>query len=87
MDIKIGKYWLSSDSRNYIISKPPQKDKRGIKFYPNQTYYSTIPNAINGLLEILLKKSDVTTLTELLNEHRELTRSLSEAFKGIEGGK
>ena len=42
MNIQIGKYWLSSDKRNYIISKLPIVEKSGKKKYPNPSYLSFI---------------------------------------------
>ena len=84
MDIKIGEYHLHTDRYNYVISKPPELDKRGVKSYPDSAYYSTLPNAFNGLLERRLKKSDATTLTELKNGFLEHRDSLLEVFKGIE---
>ncbi len=77
MNIQIGKYWLSSDRHNYIISKPPVKDKRGFKTYPRPTYYSSLSSAFTGLLERRLRQTDATTLGELKNAHHAYRQELS----------
>ena len=81
MDIPLGKYWLSSDSSNFVISKPPVKDKRGISSYPAATYHASIEQAFNGLFKRRLLESDATTLENLLNELSDIKNELHELFK------
>ncbi len=74
MNIPIGKYWLSSDRHNYVISKPPVKGNDGKVRYPDPTYHSNLSSAFTDLLGRRLRQTDAATLKELksaLDGHRE----------------
>jgi len=83
MNIKIGKYILTSDSRNFIIAEQHPRPTKKKKFI-NATisYHSSIEDALNGLLKRRLLESDAATLTELLNELHAHRSELSAILKG-----
>ena len=80
MDIPIGEYWLSNDPLNFTISRPPEKDKRGVKSYPQCTYYASLAQALDGLFKRRLCQSDATTLVELQTELTAIKTELNAVF-------
>ena len=83
MNIKIGKYKLSSNSMNYIISEEIQNQKTGEMYDTNHSYHMTILAAINNVLERRLRESDATTLVELKTELTAHRNELGEIFKEV----
>ena len=82
MYIEIGKYVLSSDSCNFIISDPYDVTAKKIN-RENPSYHCTIESAINGVLKRRMRKSDATTLIELKNELAAHRTELTSIFKEI----
>ena len=72
MDIRIGKYRLTSDRYNYIVSevKVLGKDSKtpGVETFTDFTYFPTILSALNDVLRRDTRKSSATTLEQLLKE-------------------
>ena len=86
MDIKLGKYRLSTDACQYIISEPKARvvgKNIGLMDDTNQSYHATIEQAFNNVLKRRLLKSDATTLIELRNELRQHRAELQAMFKEI----
>jgi len=83
MNIKIGKYKLSSNSMNYIISEEIQNQKTKEMYDTNYSYHMTILAAINNVLERRLRESDAITLIELKNELAAHRNELGGIFKEV----
>ena len=83
MNIKIGKYKLSSDENQYIVTEIKiSKDgkKAGNEYEANDTYHPTLVSALNNLIQRRLKKSDATTLIELKNDLESIKNELYGTF-------
>ena len=59
------------------------KDKRGVKSYPQSTYYSSLTQVLNGLFKGRLCQSDATTLVELQTELTAIKTELNAVFNEI----
>ena len=63
---------LTSDSKNFILSREVVNKKSG-KIEPRPIgFYSTLPLAVSGFLKHKMLESNATSLTELVSEHRGL---------------
>ena len=82
MDISIGKYRLSTDACQYIISEPKARttgNHIGTMDDTDQSFHATVEQALNNVMKRRLLKSDATTLLELKNEiasHRKEMQAL-----------
>lgn len=87
MNIKIGKYRLSSDSMNFIISEikvfGEDSKKTGEEYDSEYTYYASLEQAFNGLFDKRLRESDANTLEELVNDVKAVRNELKEIFKKV----
>lgn len=77
MDIKIGKYVLRNDDRQYTLSETKISKggkTAGEEIISNTTYHPSITAALEALLERKIKSSDATTLAELKRDvHESMT--------------
>lgn len=61
--------FLESDERNFFIKELTGKqDKNGNDISKTHGYYSTVQQALNGLLQLKVKQSTAVTLSELISE-------------------
>lgn len=84
MDIKIGKYVLKNDDRQYTLSemKISKGEKTaGEEIISNITYHPSITSALEALLERKIKTSDATTLSEIKKDFSEAVVWIKDQFK------
>ena len=86
MNIKIGtQYRLTSDSCNIILSrKTQQKDKTKPPAWGRDTFYRTIEQALNAVMELEVYKSDATTIKELQGDVARCVKMIELIAKEIE---
>lgn len=87
MKVKIGKYLLTNDSRQYLLSEvkiAADGKNAGNEVISNTTYYPTIAGVLNALLELKIKSSDATTLSELKESHAEAVAWINDKSASIE---
>ena len=84
MNILIGKYILTTDACQYIISetkKTETGDNVGLDYDTNFSYHATVEQALNNVMKRRLLKSDATTLLELKNEIASHRKEMQELLK------
>ena len=86
MNIKIGtEYRLTSDSCNIILSRKTQpKDKTKPSAWGRDTFYRTIEQALNAVMELEVYKSDATTIKELQGDVVRCAKMIELIAKEIE---
>lgn len=83
MDITLGKYNLSNDDRQFIVSeiKIIQDGKNaGAEIKANQTYHSTLSSAISAVLDRRIKRSEATTLIGLKSDYEAAKKWIQDQF-------
>ena len=60
-----GKYFLTSDKRNYIIGTEMKPTDKGVVNIDAYGYYSDLDNAFKAFTDIKLRMSDATTWMEV----------------------
>lgn len=87
MNIKIDKeYSIQSDERNIILvrTKEVKKGKNiGGDYNENVSYSATIQAALNDYLRVKTNLSEATTIQELLNEVKEIRKTINKVLGGI----
>jgi hypothetical protein len=59
--------FLESDERNFVIREYTGKqDKKGNDLFKTHGFYSTVQQALNGLVQMKVKQSTAVTLSELV---------------------
>ena len=51
--------------------------KPGEEYYKEMAYYPRLDSLISGLVELLLRRSDITTLKQIKTEYTALSRSVT----------
>ena len=90
MKIPIGQYVITSDSLCFAINekKKVQKGKNaGNEYLTPILYYGTIESCLEGLLQLKIRKSDATSLEELIAEIGEIRKFIREQFRKARGRK
>jgi len=72
-------YAIESDAMGWAVSKWTEEPKRG-KFWKQVSWYSTLENAANGLLQRQIRCLEVDSFTEAIKGVEGLARGLSEAL-------
>jgi hypothetical protein len=70
MNIPVGdKYILTSDTHNIVVNKVLVNEKTGEKYPRPESYHTSLRDAIRGLFERGVRRSDAESVAELA-EHR-----------------
>ena len=84
MKIRINdEYEISSSTRDFIVSTISHEgwdDQPGKEHLVHSTFHVSFKQAVECVFKRRLLKSDATTLTQILNEIRELKNELHEVF-------
>jgi|TARA_R100001530_G_scaffold101662_1_gene70708 hypothetical protein len=72
-------YAIESDAMGWAVSKWTEEPKRG-KFWKQVSWYSTLENAANGLLQREIRCLEVDNLTEAIKGVEGLATELTEAL-------
>jgi len=86
MEIKIGKYTMTSDPLNFIITetKKLRINKDGSKLTgKGSKFFLRIPDALNYLVEQKLRLSEAKTILELKKDFYKAQEWVQEQFKEI----
>lgn len=79
MLIKFGEYYLRSDNIQYMLSKKAMV--KGETTYKNEFYFVKLEDLLEFVLELKLRKSEATTLKQLLIDFKELRTYVKEQLK------
>lgn len=81
---------MTADDHGYIVGKPRQKPDKGIVL-DNPTYYTTVPQAVQGALDRGMRQAVadgcVTTLGQFIEEQERQMERLKKLLAPLEGGK
>jgi len=87
MNIKIDdEYTLQSDDRNIILVRTKQVTKgenAGGTYEQNVSYLGSIQSALKDYLRIKINTSEATSIQELLNEVKEIKKTINNVLGGI----
>ncbi len=86
MDIRIGKYKLSSSSKGFTISEVKVKtdgSNPGTEYDTDKTYHPTLVSALDNVLNRKIKESEATTLKELLVDFQRARDELKALWGGL----
>ena len=88
MNIKIGKFKLTSSSRDFTVSETKTgsdetKKNFGEEFDADKTYHPTLYSALENILNRKVRQSDATTLNGLLDAHNEARVELQTIWGGL----
>ena len=84
MKIRIGKYVISSDSLCFTLNeekKVKEGKNKGDEYLHPIGYYSTVESCMEGLLQYKIKKSDATSIKELVDEIKEISKFIRGQFR------
>lgn len=84
MEIKIGKYTITSDPLCIILNetKTIKNGKRkGEKYLSPIGYYIGVEGCLDALLELKIRESQATSIKELLDEVKETGKFIREEFQ------
>ena len=90
MKIEIGGYVITSDSLCVTLNekKIAQEGKaKGEEYLSAIGYYNTVESCMEGLLQHKIKKSDATSIKELVDEIKEISKFIREQFRKARGKK
>jgi hypothetical protein len=79
MEIKIGKFIITSDDRQYVLSEEKiskSGKSEGNTYTDDIGYYCKLVDVLNALLELKLRRSDATTLGEFKNDYMSFREEL-----------
>lgn len=87
MNIKIDKeYTLQSDDRNIILvrtNKVKKGENAGGTYDQNISYHGTLQAALKDYLRVKTNTSQATSIQELLNEVKEIKKTIENVLNGI----
>lgn len=82
MEIKIcDNYRLTSDPYNIILEQRKVNKKNGQEYWTADSFYRTVEQALDALLQKRIRGSEATTLKELRNEVREAKEQIAACLK------
>ena len=87
MNIRIDKYAITNDSRQYMVSEvkvSTGEKTAGEEVLLNTTFHSNIPSALEALLERKVKESDAKTLGEFKKDFDEAIAWIKAQFEGLD---
>lgn len=90
MEIEIGKYVITSDSLCITLNekkKVQEGENKGNEYLHPVGYYQTVESCMEGMLQHELKKSEATSIKELLEEIREISMFIKKEFGKARMGK
>ena len=71
-------YRLRSDEYQWIIEK--QRTRKGKEDWQGRFFYTTVKAAVEGLGELMVRRSKANTLVDALKEVEKVTTTLSQAL-------
>lgn len=83
MDIRIGKFRLTTDDLNFIVTqykKPRTGKSKGVEVEVDKTFHSSLSTALENILKRQVRASKVTSIKELLNEIKQNKADLDKIF-------
>lgn len=89
MNIRIGDFSITSDDRNIVLNEIKIREKSekeeliGTEYTVPIAYCSSVEHAMEYLLKYKLRKSDATTLAQLMDEVRGIKRMIRDALEGV----
>lgn len=87
MNIKIDKeYSIQSDERNIILVRAKESTRgknTGEVYEANVSYHATVEKALNDYLRVKTNLSNATSIQELLNEIKEIKKTIENVLNGI----
>ena len=86
MNIRIDKYAITNDSRQYMVSEvkvSTGEKTAGEEVLLNTTFHSSLPSALDALLKRKIKESDAKTLGELKKDFDEAVLWIKSQFEGL----
>lgn len=90
MEIPIREYVITSDSLCITLNekkKVQEGENKGNEYLHPVGYYGSIENCLEGLLQLKIRKSEATSLKELINEIGETNKFIREQFRKARGKK
>ena len=72
-------YALETDAHNWIISVKTTEPKAGT-FWKGIAFYTTLENAVNGLIERKIKLSNADTLQDALSDIKDIVGDVTKAL-------
>ncbi len=86
MKIEFGKYVVTSDPHNLILSEKriAKKGKnKGDEYEHGLGYYGTLEALAAGLLELRIKRSDADSLNQLVLDVQQAKREIAETIRRV----
>ncbi len=90
MEIPIREYVITSDSLCITLNekkKVQEGENKGKEYLSPIGYYGSVESCMEGLLQLKIRKSEATSLKELINEIGETNKFIREQFKKARGKK
>lgn len=90
MEIPIGKYAITSDSLCVTLNekkKVQEGENKGKEYLHPIGYYGSVEGCLESLLQLKIRKSEATSLKELINEIGEINKFIREQFRKARGKK
>jgi len=82
MNIKIGKYRLTSSSHDFAVSEPTVSEK-GKEYNNNPSYHPTLISALENVLKRKVMQSEATTLNQLVKDVQASREELQSLLGGL----
>jgi hypothetical protein len=90
MEIEIGKYVITSDPLCIVLNekkKVKSGENKGKEYISPVGYYHTVENCMDALIELKIRESQATSLKELVDEVRKISKFIRKQFKEARAGK
>ena len=84
MEIEIGKYIITSDSLCVTLNEKKKIEKgenKGNEYLSAIGYFNTVESCLEEILQLKIKESQATSIKELLDEIKEISKFIREQFK------
>ena len=80
-----GDWYLTSDKRNYVLSKKIGEKDNGDNKYNHDSFHSSIKSALKGYKDMRLKTSDAKTGQDLIDTAEKVDGALKRFVNKLEG--
>jgi hypothetical protein len=91
LEIPIGKdYVITSDPLSIILNEKrvvQEGENKGREYLTSIGFYNTMDGCLEDLLQLKIRKSEATSLKELINEIGEINKFIREQFRKARGKK
>lgn len=90
MEIEIGKYVITSDPLCIILNekkKVKSGENEGKEYISPVGYYHTVEDCMEGLLQHKIRESQATSIRELVDEIKGISKFIKKQFKDAMVGK